>query len=297
MPIETFCSCGATYHLKDEFAGQTVQCLKCGHAFRAPDRVAGPSSSGAGDPLFARDRFLLRQQHLSISEKYHVSDEHGEPLLFVERPAHLLRNLGAVLAGMLAAAVVGVLLGILASVMPPNALQVTVWIIAALGALAALFFVAVGLSRKRDILFYRDPSKQDLVLQVFQNQKVAFIHATYTITDAAGNLLGHFEKNHLYDLFRKRWDCTGPTGARLCVAHEESIILSLLRRVFGQFFGLLRTNFIILAPDEVKVLGEFNRKFTILDRYALSLTGDPGRTLDRRIALALGVLLDTGERR
>jgi hypothetical protein len=45
------------------------------------------------------------------------------------------------------------------------------------------------------------------------------------------------------------------------------------------------------------VIGEFNRKFTILDRYVLDLTADPGRNLDRRIALALGVMLDTGERR
>jgi len=29
----------------------------------------------------------------------------------------------------------------------------------------------------------------------------------------------------------------------------------------------------------------------------LDLTGDPGRTLDRRVALAMGVMLDTGERR
>ena len=45
------------------------------------------------------------------------------------------------------------------------------------------------------------------------------------------------------------------------------------------------------------LVGTFNRKFTLLDRYVLDLTGDPGRMLDRRIALALGVMLDTGERR
>ena len=34
-----------------------------------------------------------------------------------------------------------------------------------------------------------------------------------------------------------------------------------------------------------------------LDRYVLDMSGDLSRTLDRRIALALGVMLDTGERR
>ncbi|WP_279384179.1 hypothetical protein [Geotalea toluenoxydans] len=41
----------------------------------------------------------------------------------------------------------------------------------------------------------------------------------------------------------------------------------------------------------------FNRSFTILDRYVLDMTQDNGQRIDRRLALAMGVLLDTGERR
>jgi hypothetical protein len=44
-------------------------------------------------------------------------------------------------------------------------------------------------------------------------------------------------------------------------------------------------------------VGEFNRKFTILDRYVLDLSRDSARALDRRVAVAMGVMLDTGERR
>ena len=66
--------------------------------------------------------------------------------------------------------------------------------------------------------------------------------------------------------------------------------------VLGPLFGLLRTNFLLVGADGA-VLGEFNRKFTLLDRYVLDLTADPERLLDRRVALALGVMLDTGERR
>jgi len=35
----------------------------------------------------------------------------------------------------------------------------------------------------------------------------------------------------------------------------------------------------------------------LLDRYVLDLKADRARELDRRVALALGVMLDTGERR
>jgi len=45
------------------------------------------------------------------------------------------------------------------------------------------------------------------------------------------------------------------------------------------------------------VIGDFNRKLTLLDRYVLDLRQDPDRRLDRRVALALGIMLDTGERR
>ena len=51
------------------------------------------------------------------------------------------------------------------------------------------------------------------------------------------------------------------------------------------------------ATKREDVIGEFKRKFTILDRYVLDMTSDPQRLMDRRIALALGVMLDTGERR
>jgi hypothetical protein len=54
--------------------------------------------------------------------------------------------------------------------------------------------------------------------------------------------------------------------------------------------------FIFCLPGG-QVVGEFNRKFTLLDRYVLDLTRDSARALDRRVAVAMGVMLDTGERR
>ena len=44
-------------------------------------------------------------------------------------------------------------------------------------------------------------------------------------------------------------------------------------------------------------VGTFNRKLSFGDKYKLDLTADPDRRLDRRIALATGILLDTGEAR
>ncbi len=94
MPVHLTCECGTSYDLKDEFAGKLVKCPQCGRPARAPSVAV---AAAAGDPAFDRDTFLLRQQMLKISEKYDVCDEQGNKIIFVERPAHFLRNLGAVL--------------------------------------------------------------------------------------------------------------------------------------------------------------------------------------------------------
>lgn len=46
-----------------------------------------------------------------------------------------------------------------------------------------------------------------------------------------------------------------------------------------------------------KVAGSLNRKFQLRDRYVLDLSGDPDRVLDRRVAIALAVGLDTLQNR
>ena len=42
----------------------------------------------------------MRQRVLTIHEKYEIWDEKGRPILFVERPGHYLRNLGAIFGGL-----------------------------------------------------------------------------------------------------------------------------------------------------------------------------------------------------
>jgi uncharacterized protein YxjI len=250
------------------------------------------------DPVFDRDLFLLRQQLLKISEKYDVADEQGHNIIYIERPAHLLQNLGAMLAGFVAAVLVFVAFTSVAEQTPVgSAARGILIILGTVLAIAALFGVGIPLSAKRHITFYRDGSKRDRLLEVLQDRKWQPITMTYTVRDFRGKPLARFAKNWLYNAIRKRWYVYGPDGRLQYVSKEDSAILSLLRRFLGPLFGLLRTNFIILRPDGDEVIGEFKRKFTILDRYVLDMSGDPQRLMDRRVALALGVMLDTGERR
>lgn len=295
MPVVVSCRCRNTYTLKDEYAGKVVECPQCGAVNKAGESTLTPKSQA--DPVFNRDIFLLRQKHFAINQKYQVSDEQGNAILFVERPTYFWRTIFALLGAYIVTMglyMVAMVLAVGASKQGQDGLGATVVFL----LLPVVFVVvAMALSKKRHVTFYRDESKTQKMFDVLQDKKVQFPMRTYTVRDASGTPLASFKKNYLYNLFRKRWEMRSTNGTVMCVAKEDSIILSLLRRVLGPLFGLLRTNYLITRGTGDTVIGEFKRKFTILDRYVLDLAPDRRRDLDRRLALALGVMLDTGERR
>jgi hypothetical protein len=292
--ITVACPCGEVYELKPEYAGRLLECPVCARHLRAGRGPAAPRPATPDtDPAFDRDVFLLRERVLTITSKYEVWTEAGAPILYVERPTYLLRTVLAYLLGAAAAALV---LGWTALASGNR----TVNVVAALAgyALAVVTFVIVSMSvrPRRHVTIYRDESRREILLRIFQDQRVAALVRRYTVTRHDGEVLARLSKNYAYSVVRKQWRVHGPDGRLLALAVEDSIVLSLLRRVLGTFFGFLRTNFVFQTADG-EVLGEFNRKFTLLDRYVLDLGADGDRTLDRRVALAAGIMLDTGERR
>lgn len=307
MPVHVVCSgCQTEFNLRDDAAGKRLKCPKCETIINVPAIVLAPiatpisdESTAAIDPVFKRNKFLLRQKHLAISEKYYVWDERGQTIMFIERPAHFLKSLLAAFLFIFTFLVTGgVFITLALTLFAKNgvagAITAGIGLILGIG-LAAV--VSIAVYPKRHITFYSDDTKSHRLLEVLQDQKVAIINATYTVNAPDGECLARLRKNYLFNLFRKRWYGARPDGSDLLVAMEDSLILSILRRFLGTFYGLLRTNFIILKPDKETMLGEFNRKFTLLDRYVLDLSHDRAGYLDRRIAIALGVMLDTGERR
>lgn len=248
---------------------------------------------------FNRDKFLLRQKVMSISSKYYVWDEQGRSILFVERPAHLLRNLTALLAGLVAGFCAFIffvaLFGTIAAATQTDWIMIPGFLLGVPSGIVAYFAIFTLLCKKRHVTIYQDDTKQVALFQIFQDKKFWIINATYTVADMQGQMIARFHKNYLYNLYRKRWDVHNAQGEVLCLAKEDSIINGLIRRFITK---LLVTNFIIVAPENDDILlGEFNRKYTLLDRYVLDMTADWQRQLDRRVALALGIMLDTGESR
>src|SRR3989442_15811331 len=108
----------------------------------------------------------------------------------------------------------------------------------------------MSLRPRRHVTIYRDDSRRETLLRVLQNQRVAFLTRTYTIVTAAGEPLAILKKTYLHNIVRKRWYVMTPEGAPLAMAIEDSIVLSLLRRGMGPFFGFPRTHFLFRPGAE-----------------------------------------------
>lgn len=199
-----------------------------------------------------RDSFLVKQKHLSWGKsKYHVYDDDGAALFYVERP--------------------------------------------------------VKPFRRADITIYHDDSAAAPVLILRQDHGYAAIKREYTLIDAStGEPIARLSRHNIKSWFRRAWNISHPDGQAIAAAREDTAWLAAVRRIVewipyaGILMGFVRTNFQIYAIDaagsEVRV-GAFNRKLSFGDKYKLDLSEDQERSLDRRTALALGIMLDTGEAR
>jgi uncharacterized protein YxjI len=253
-------------------------------------------SPPALDSAFDRDTFLLRQKHLAIREKYYVWDEKGDEILYMERPRHMARNLAAAFGAVVAGVVFLIVAVPFVDRIPRGGVQDTFGVLSFVGFFVIVIVVGTVLSKKRHLTIYRDDTKREVLLEILQDRKFQPITATYTVLTPEGEVLAALRKNYLYNAFRKRWYCDDPAGDPICMAMEDSLLKSLLRRFLGPLFGVLRTNFVIIDPKGGP-RGRLDREFTILDRYVLNMEEDRERWIDRRVALALGVMMDTGERR
>ncbi len=166
MPIHVNCQCGKSYNFKDEFAGRKLKCSQCGVNLQVgstPSTQTANNRPSPSEPAFRQDKFLLRQKVWTIAQKYDICDEQGNPILYIERPAHLLRNVGALLGGILAGLMTCFLLLALVAVVPESVGTFLV-ILGMLSLFIVTFIVAISLSKKRHLTIYKDKSKQEPLL-------------------------------------------------------------------------------------------------------------------------------------
>ena len=122
----------------------------------------------------------------------------------------------------------------------------------------------------------------------------------YDVVDAHDGKIGTLHHVFGKSLLRTTWSVLDAAGEEIAVARERSQAMAILRRGIDfvpDVGGLIPIpyNFDILLGD--RVVGRMDRKFQLRDRYVLDLSGDTERALDRRLAIALAIGLDTLQNR
>jgi uncharacterized protein YxjI len=153
---------------------------------------------------------------------------------------------------------------------------------------------------KEEIRFFADDSETRELFQIKARTWLDTGGSKYDVVDAQEGNIGLLEHVFGKSLFRSTWRISTPDGEELAIAQERSQPLAILRRVIDfvpDVGGLIPIpyNFDILAGD--RVIGRMDRKFQLRDRYVLDLSGDTEKVLDRRLAIALAIGLDTLQNR
>jgi hypothetical protein len=147
---------------------------------------------------------------------------------------------------------------------------------------------------KEDIRFFSDENEAEELFRIKARSLMEF-GGRYDVTTPEGERIGVLEKVFAKSLLRSTWRVLDAAEQELAVAQERSMFWAIVRRVidavpYGDFIPIV-FHFRIDAPSGLH-LGDFTRALGVRDRYTLDLWGDPERTIDRRLALALAIALD-----
>ena len=149
---------------------------------------------------------------------------------------------------------------------------------------------------KEDIRFYADDSKSVELLRIKARQRFD-PRATYDITGPDGTKIGEIQKVFGASLLRSTFAIRDGSGE--IRAQEKSLGVALFRRLVGfipyveNFANWLPIPYHFTFERDGKVLGENRRRIgKFRDIYDIDLSGDPERTVDRRMILAAAVGMD-----
>ena len=111
--------------------------------------------------------------------------------------------------------------------------------------------------------------------------------ARFEVYDPIVNFkVGELKRKALVSIIKPKWIIRDANGHEIGKAYQDSLLKALLH---------FKLDFHIKVLGQK--IGKFVRKWTLRDRYLLDLSGDPKKMLDRRLALALGIVLDSEEAR
>jgi uncharacterized protein YxjI len=156
------------------------------------------------------------------------------------------------------------------------------------------------LAIKERVNFFADEAETQELFHIQARTWLDTGGSRYDVVDVHDGTIGTLHHVLGKSLLRTTWSVANAAGEEIAIARERSQAMAIARRAIDfvpDVGGLIPIpyNFDILVGGEV--VGSMNRKFQLRDRYVLDLSGDPDRKLDRRVAIALAVGLDTLQNR
>jgi uncharacterized protein YxjI len=151
---------------------------------------------------------------------------------------------------------------------------------------------------KEDIRFYADDTKQRELLRINARQRFD-PRARYDVTAADGTKIGQIQKAFGASLLRSTYTVFDAEGNEVARASEKSLAVALFRRLVdlvpyvGGFSDWLPIPYHFDFKRGDTVLGTHTRQaWKFRDTYTIDMSGDPQRTVDRRLIMAIAVGMD-----
>lgn len=141
---------------------------------------------------------------------------------------------------------------------------------------------------------------RDEVFFSISAEKVFDMRGKYFVQDGAGNQIGYVRKMFTESLLRSTWGVYDPSDNLLYTAREKNVTIAVIRRagmfvpVVGEILEQLPFGFELLKDG--RVVGHHRRIRGLRDKYDVFLDDHPQES-DRRLLLALGLLLDILQQR
>jgi uncharacterized protein YxjI len=151
---------------------------------------------------------------------------------------------------------------------------------------------------KEDIRFYTDDAKTQELMRIKARQRFD-PRARYDVTSADGSKIGEIQKVFGKSLFRSTYRLYDAEGNEVAIAQERDIVVAIIRRLagfipyIGNFADWLPIPYHFEFRRGEDVIGRHTRQtWKLRDVYRISMQGDPGHTVDRRLILAIAVGMD-----
>ncbi len=162
---------------------------------------------------------------------------------------------------------------------------------------------------KTDISIWESEGMEESnIALIVKDEAILDAFGKFSVIDPkTGQILAILKRHFLRSLIREKWTIRDPnTGEEIVTAQARSLLVSMIRNfrwipplsLFDFFLQFIRLQWDFYhKKDRKKRIGFFDRKFSIRDNYVLDFDADDQNILDPRVAVALGLLLDSAESR